>query len=405
MSGKEVLVAFATELPDEFRLPTDAVSIPLSATRESLSLFVNESLGISPPRNFDFTLGGHLIHRTLNSHVRAHRVSTETTLEIVYDLALNTPRLEAPILLDDWVSSIARVPGRADVYAACYDGAVRCMSPRDGTYAVSAAAALHTAPAKAIASVVNRTGAYVVSGGLDTRAVVSRVPDDPRERLEAAATLQHPAEVMALASALELPLVCSGAADGGVRVWDMPEAPRDTAEPAVFFGLHKQPVVALCFAGAGLLSGSLDHTVRRWDLTAGCERTVNTPSPVHALAAKDTVVTGHTDFRLRQWDMRAAKPLVQTFRGHRAPVTAVALSPSGRGVFASASLDGCVRIWDPRSAAALYSVDLNKVRAGELALPAESSRVDYRPLSLLFASPYRLLAGGSDCRVRPVALE
>jgi WD40 repeat protein len=58
---------------------------------------------------------------------------------------------------------------------------------------------------------------------------------------------------------------------------------------------------------------------------------------------------------VRLWDPRTGKAVGSPLLGHEALITWVAFSPNGEWL-ASASQDGTVRIWDPRTRTQLRSL-------------------------------------------------
>jgi ribosome biogenesis protein YTM1 len=111
-----------------------------------------------------------------------------------------------------------------------------------------------------------------------------------------------------------------------------------------------------------LYSGGYDHSDRTWDLdsasnvsTMNCECVVLS---VDYSPASQLLVSGHSDNFVRIWDPRAKDGLVvkMKFAGHSNWVSAVSWCPSSMFMFASASYDGSVRVWDMRSSSCMYSL-------------------------------------------------
>jgi WD40 repeat protein len=106
--------------------------------------------------------------------------------------------------------------------------------------------------------------------------------------------------------------------------------------------------VAVTPDGGRVVSGSLDNTLRVWDLESG--ETLRTlqgqTSSVTAVALTPDggrVVSGSWDNTLRVWDLESGETL-RTLQGHTGPVHAVAVTPDGRVV--SGSWDRTLRLWD-----------------------------------------------------------
>ncbi len=175
----------------------------------------------------------------------------------------------------------------------------------------------------------------------------------PRKGLQSAwedASLEgHADPVLCLAVSSDGGRALSGSMDGTVRLWDL--GARQLL--SVFEG-HESTVSAVAFTADGrrAVSGSWDKTLRVWDLASGkCERVLSghteyvaglalSPDGSHALSAG-------WDQTLRLWDL-AAGAEVGVFRGHTSNASAVTFAPDGRFAV-SVGWDQTARAWDVES--------------------------------------------------------
>jgi WD40 repeat protein len=156
----------------------------------------------------------------------------------------------------------------------------------------------------------------------------------------------HATTVTAVALTPDGRLAVTGSIDETVRVWDLETG----TEQAVLTG-HRSTVTAVALTPDGRLAvtGSIDETVRVWDLETRTEQAVLTghTSAVTAVALTPDgrlAVTGSGDGTVCIWDLETGNEQT-VLTGHAHWVIAVALTPDGRRAVTS-SYDRTVRVWD-----------------------------------------------------------
>ena len=114
---------------------------------------------------------------------------------------------------------------------------------------------------------------------------------------------------------------------------------------------HTDRVESVSFSpdGQTLASGSVDETIRLWDVGTG--RVIRTltghTDAVWSLSFSpdgQTLASGSVDETIRLWDVGTGR-VIRTLTGHTARVVSVSFSPDGQ-TLASGSEDGTTRLWD-----------------------------------------------------------
>jgi WD40 repeat protein len=114
--------------------------------------------------------------------------------------------------------------------------------------------------------------------------------------------------------------------------------------------------------GSRALLGSVDGTIRVWDIRTGRQLPALSGhgAAVTSLgfdSAGRLVVSASMDGTVRVWNMTTGQP-EQALVGHTAPVLGVALTPDG-SVAVSVAYDNTARLWDVRSGVELDAIASN----------------------------------------------
>ena len=164
----------------------------------------------------------------------------------------------------------------------------------------------------------------------------------------------HARQVMGVAVSADGRAIVSGSLDNTIRIWDM-ESGTPIGEP---LRGHERSVycVAMDASGRTIVSGSNDKTVRLWDRET--RTAIGEPLRGHEgrvmsvdiSADGRRVVSGSIDRTIRLWDAESGTPIGEPLLGHDHEVYCVTITTDGRTV-ASGSIDGTVRLWNAESGA------------------------------------------------------
>lgn len=181
-------------------------------------------------------------------------------------------------------------------------------------------------------------------------------------------------------------MVAAGSLDTVVRIWDT-----STGQLVERLRGHKDSVYSVAFSpdGTSLLSGSLDRTLRVWDLVG--------PKRAAQNAKGGQVITGNA-------------ACSHTLSGHKDYVLSVGLTPDGQWVV-SGSKDRSIQFWNVASEQAHLMLQGHKNSGESCVCPPCSKRTPFECVPLHFrvitvisidlAKSGNLLASGSgDCHAR-----
>ncbi len=183
---------------------------------------------------------------------------------------------------------------------------------------------------------------FLVSGA------VPRAIEQSASKAELVLQTGHAMSVEAMAFSPDGKWLASGSIDNTVRLWEVA-----TGREVRTFSGHTKAVKAVAFSRDGrlLASGSIDDTTRLWNLDTGREmQRLQGCGSVSALALSDDgrlIASGNMEKSIKLWDRTTGQER-NTLTGHQGLITALVFSPDGN-YLVSGSADNTIRLWDVAS--------------------------------------------------------
>ncbi len=165
--------------------------------------------------------------------------------------------------------------------------------------------------------------------------------------------------------AIMLALSCAGPTQTPVPTETSPAPVVIESDPCIGIYAHEWGVTSVSFSldGKLLASGSLDNTIKLWDIASGvCLKTLegHTGDVTSVSFSPDgkLLASGSLDNTIKLWNA-ASGVCLRTFAEHMATVTSVSFSPDGK-LLASGSLDKTIKLWDAVSGVCLKTLEGHK---------------------------------------------
>ncbi|HLP90783.1 MAG TPA: AAA-like domain-containing protein [Nostocaceae cyanobacterium] len=157
---------------------------------------------------------------------------------------------------------------------------------------------------------------------------------------------KHGSPVLSVAFSPDGQTLASGSLDNTIKLWNV-----NTGKEITTLSGHGSRVYSVAFSpdGQTLASGSLDNTIKLWNVNTGKEITTlsgHGSSVISVAFSPDgqTLASGSDDKTIKLWNVKTEKE-INTLRGHGSLVTSVAFSPDGQ-ILASGSFNGTIKLWN-----------------------------------------------------------
>jgi WD40 repeat protein len=164
----------------------------------------------------------------------------------------------------------------------------------------------------------------------------------------------HIGKVYSLSFSPDNQILASGSLDKTIKIWDVNTGKKINTlkgHDGKVYSVNFSPVSVASPQGIGqiLASGSLDTTIKLWNATTGEE--INTlrghSSEVNSISFSPNgkiLASGSLDKTIKLWNVAAGEE-IKTLKGHTSKVNSISFSPDGK-TLASGSEDGTVRLWN-----------------------------------------------------------
>lgn len=424
----QVKIKFFTNDEDESLQVSDApLYVPISLKRFGLSEVVNHLLNKDDETDetkqipFDFLIDGILLRSSIQDYLTKNGLSNEAFINLEYTRAVLPPSFLGSFNNEDWISSIdtMKTPN-SNILSGSYDGIVR-------TYNMSGEVEnQYVGHSGSIRSVKWISDTRIVSAGNDRQVRLWKTNEDIGTTV---AILEgHKAPVVSLDVELKSNRILSAGYDNAIGLWSTLHKEMTTIQPheydskilstaskkrrkmalqdstirrrspLSFLEGHSQPVEDVIFDANDSSVGysvSQDHTIKTWDLfTAKCVDTKTTGFSLLSiiqLPEKNLLVTGSSARHINLSDPRIttnSDQISTKLVGHTNLVVSLSACPNNTNMFASASHDGTVKVWDVRADKSLYTITREEGTGNE------------KVFSVDWNNDIGIISGGSDKKLQ-----
>lgn len=378
---------------------------------------------------------------SLDDFLTQNGISAETTLNVEYVKALVPPLPVATYEHDDWISSVDIASGLSGgsnrILSGSFDGSIRVWGESSQVIATGHwhKASVHSA--KFLTQ--NKT---IVSAGSDRSVRIwdfeNRETSEGGKLTPKLELLGHKSIVHRIDVHQPSSRILTASSDNTIGLWtssksSAPPAPevstasnkrRKLSGPSVstaqrgalsMLGGHQNHVKDITFDARDATvaySGSMDHTVKTWDLTtSACVDTKTTSYAIFSichLPDHSIIASGNAGNTIDLIDLRASAMKVSALSciGHTNWVRSIARNPTTSYQFVSASSDSTCRIWDIRStsqsaagntiAKPVYTIE----RESQKALPKPARGSESTVFAVAWNETVGIVSGGEDKRVQ-----
>lgn len=395
----DVFCVFNTKL-DNYKISEVPISLSTEITHNDLSKVINEMLvaeGLfdeSPDVSFEFLVNQTFLRGSLRSHIYKHKLSKEENLHIEYVLSQAKPKLNSSNPEEDWICNLLKIDSQTkknnndqSFMSSLFNGTVSFFD-RNAQKLNNMKFSDEIIKTSCVAGAL---GEYLVSGTIDGKLILSKIVQNTvkkamsgrkgssentikLETLNTMGKLEKTSIECQATNPMDSEIFISSGSNKIVYLWKLDknslESQDRTKNQFRYYheiAGHTDTVTSLDWLNYdNFLTGSIDHTQSIFNVQKSTE--------VFNINFKDTAVTklcyaplssliftGHEDGNIRIFDEKARnKTALKLCKSHTKWISDIKVHPVNQNIFASASYDGLVKIWDMRSDFPLSSIKIHK---------------------------------------------
>ncbi|EME80329.1 uncharacterized protein MYCFIDRAFT_63461 [Pseudocercospora fijiensis CIRAD86] len=427
----------------EIELPVESqgsIVVSTDVKRYQLSTLVNKLLGPEKPIPFEFLINGQFLRTSLDEFLTQNGISAESTLNVEYVKALVPPLHVASYEHDEWVSSVdissnSGAPS-SRILSGSFDGSIRIW---DESSQVIATGQWHRSSVQSVKFITTNS---IASAGNDRSIRIWDFENsDEKDRGKLTPKLEllgHKSIIDRIVVHAPSSRILSASSDHTIGLWtssksSAPAAPESSSSnkrrklsgPAVstpqrgalsMLTGHQHHVKDVSFDARDATvaySGSMDHTIKTWDLaTSTCVTTIPTTHSIFSICHLPThslLAAGNTNNTIDLIDLRSTATKLSSLIciGHTNWIRSISPSPSSNTYqFVSASSDSTCKIWDLRStsqnaagnaiAKPVYTIE----RESQKGAPKSARGSESAVFGVVWDEKVGIVSGGEDKRVQ-----
>ncbi|PVV03677.1 hypothetical protein BB560_001835 [Smittium megazygosporum] len=399
-SESQIQAVFVSKIK-KFELPATPILIPAKLRRQGLSEIVNHLLGNETQIPFDFLINNTLLKSSVAEYLSAKSISTENIITLEFIESIKPPSDSKSFSTDSWISSVAIHPSKL-YYVANYDSTIQiwnddaeCITKLSGhTGPVKSLALINTNNTDTNSTTDDTTLPFMLSGGLDQTIIAwsqSIGSGETPSHSPIYTAFGHIGSVDCIVPTLDNAHFISASSDSFIKLWSS-STPSEDSQRELFengiqglpplesllpnslakkqkkshkdssssstkpfntliktcestFKGHVGPVTSISVnSSSSFFSAGSDNSLRTWDIPTGdCINTKVADTSfldIQFSPSSNIIISGHTDRFIR----------------HSNWVKSLKWSPSNTFMFASASYDSSVKIWDIRSNSFIFNI-------------------------------------------------
>ncbi len=395
---KEII--FMTNLPEEFQIANNTITIQSTYDQEALNKLIKKLLRYNE-KSFNFFISNKILDKPLHNFLLENpdilKESEEKPIEIYYSFQMEEPKLVNTIKEDEWIKKItlrknANLKNELEYFCVGLFNSecsfynrnqekIFKISETESNNEDNVCEILHdicfystlTGDNILLKASRNENEAVKVYNVDLNKAAYKQIYSVGKADMEYVNTLS--------VNAVDPNFFCAGDTLGNIKIYKIPESKvnedsiqnnKNKKRKIHVEKLHEETVLDKChdkreikliswLNNQQILTTGDDFYMKIWNIhTKTNYLSMNTNHKyVSSICnfGNDTIISGHDDGRIKFWDLRSGK-ISNIFVGHNKLVSAINFDGEDYSKFSSIGLDGHLNIWDVRSnQAAIFSLN------------------------------------------------
>jgi len=428
---REAVIVFKTNLPEQYRIDSTNLTIPITYTKENLNkllkkLFEKERKS-HENKNFEFYINNQILDTELITFLTNNEkdITSEQVLEIYYFFELSEPELINTVKEDEWIRKIV-----------CLTSEDSLINNNPTKYCVglfNSEVSFYDPTFKKMMTVNNQTTditenvmemlndiLFVKSNSKTFLAIASRSEEEnvgiydintksgASKKISFVGKIDNEYINCLSSNPVDLNCFCAGDTTGSLRIYKFLKnneevestKPNKKQKTEVSRLNHVTEInrahtseikLTKWINNMQIITSGDDFSIKVWNTSTNANfcnfnSSYKVATSFASFNNTEGILAGYDDGKIRTWDIRAPNQANNLqFSGHKNKVSEIQVNPLMQQMFVSTGFDKMVKVWDLRSKKPLYEI---KCEEGE------------KNFGLAFNSGKYFMVGGDNSAVR-----